>query len=817
MLAARRPLPRRWWLPLLASGLLCGAAAPHVLAVLGLALALGSPAVTRWSRRAGVAFALVGWGCVAGGVRSLAPWDHGAAAVAEVPLRYAGAVEESRAPASGSFGPAAEISLRLIDPPAASGLAAGARMRVAVWKGPLELEFGEIVELVARARTPRGLCNDGEDPYADAAWRRGIAAETSLSDARALSRRGRTGRWWDPAHLGGLWRARTGARIRATLSPTEAAIVRALVLGDQRDIAPDVRLAFTRTGTTHVLSVSGLHVAMVAAAVLVIAAGVAARLPRVAARTASRRAGAVAAMPAVGAYAWLTSPGAPILRAAVMAELYLAALALRRPFDFATALALAAIVAHAADPAALGDVSAQLSFLTVLWIWAGMRLLQRALRERRAGRPFAPGRRPWPTRIARAALAAVAASALATAGAAPILAWRFGEVSVVGLLANPIVVPVMGWGALGLGLTGMVLVPLSPLAASLAFQLAGLCVRLSVAVVTALADWPHAAVPLRWEPALLASATVALAALPAKTLGSRVARGAVGGAVACAVALAASPSSPALRASFLDVGQGDAALVEIGPATFRFLVDGGGLPRGRDPGERVLLPALRRRGIDRLDAGVVSHPEWDHFGGLDAVARAGRAGEFWWAGQRGESAAWRRFAASLEEGSIPLRVARADSAPPLARARGAIEVLHPGPGFAAASANDASLVLRVRYGAASLLFTGDIEARAEAWLLSSGARLAGSILKVPHHGSATSSGAPFVRAVRPVLAVASLGRGNAFRFPADAVRERYRGVGAEWTTTARSGEIAVESDGQLTRARRCRGAMRKGVFGPARW
>jgi len=536
---------------------------------------------------------------------------------------------------------------------------------------------------------------------------------------------------------------------------------------------------------------------MVGAAVLALTVSVAARIPWLAARVSARAVGAVAAMPAVAGYAWLTSPGAPILRSAIMAELYLVAIAVRRRFDFPTALAVAAVVVGLFEPDAPWDVSAQLSFVTILWIWSGMRLLEGAPAQRPRGR------RRLSLRVATAALAAVTASALATLGSSPILAWHFGEVSVVGIVANPIVVPLMGWGALGCGLVGLVLAPLTAAVSSPAFWLSGLCVRLSLAVATALSDLPWAVVPVGWRTALICSTVVTCGALPAPCFRHRIGRALGGAVLASALAIAASDPAPPLRVSFLDVGQGDAALVELG-ADLRFTVDGGGLARGREPGDRVLLPALRRRGIERLDGSVVSHPEWDHFGGIGALVREGKTAAVWWAGRRGESGAWRRFERALAERGIPLRVARAGPFPSLARAHGTIDVLHPATTFEPISANDSSLVFVVRYGASSVLFTGDIEAQGEAALLARSGSLGATVVKVPHHGSATSSGTAFVRGAAPALAVASLGRGNAFRFPADAVVERYRRVGSQWAGTDRAGEVIVESDGQLMRVERCR-------------
>jgi competence protein ComEC len=803
MIAVRRPVPRRWRLPLAALGFCAGEAWAGALPW-GLAVALATPWVVRRHRRVGVALGIVGAACVLGAGRSWFSSEAPRPPPPDAPLRYLGAVEDVWAAGDPEARPRGEVILRLRDPPAASGFDEDERMRITVWRGAPAVALGERIEVVARARRPAGLCNAGVDPYASAMRRLGIAADASVGDARALSKVGTESTGTGPGDLGRIWRARTRVQVDEAVGPREAGVVRALVLGDQRGIDPEVRRDFARTGTTHVLSVSGLHVALVATAVFAIVRVVAMRVPILAVRISAAPVGALAAMPAVAVYAWLTSPAAPILRAAVMAELALVAVALRRRIHFPTSFAIAALGVGAVDAAAPWDLSAQLSFTTLLWIWAGMRWIERDASGRR--------RLPWRSltrggpvaRLLPVTLGAVAASALATVGAAPLLAWHFGEVSLVGLLANPIIVPLMGWGALAAGLAGMLWVPLSTDVARTLFAASGLCVRASIATARILAEWPFAVIPIGWRSAAMLTAGFAGAMLPATTLGRRLARGVVGALLAALLAAAMSEAPTELRASFLDVGQGDAALVELGSPPFRLLVDGGGFALGREPGERVLLPALRHRGLPAIDAVVVSHPDWDHFGGLGTVIREGKAEAIWWAGQPARTSSWQRFEATAEAAKIPFRTWVAGT--PLGRSRsgGSIEVLHPPPRFDRLSANEGSLVLRVRYGAVSLLFTGDVEGQAEAVLTSTGAPLSSTVLKVPHHGSATSSGEAFVGAVRPAIAVASLGRGNRFRFPAAAVVQRYRQVGAVWFGTDVSGEVSVASDGQLLRVRSCR-------------
>jgi competence protein ComEC len=237
-----------------------------------------------------------------------------------------------------------------------------------------------------------------------------------------------------------------------------------------------------------------------------------------------------------------------------------------------------------------------------------------------------------------------------------------------------------------------------------------------------------------------------------------------------------------LRATFLDVGQGDATLIDL-PNGQSMLIDAGGNPQGgADPGERVLVPLLRARRRAHIDLVVLTHPHPDHFGGLSAVLENVKVGEFW---DSGQSAAEADFSATSRQALALVHKARAGGArvlyPPQLCGRprnfGAarVEVLWPCPDIDAGfDPNDNSLVLRVSYGKRALLFTGDIEAHAESELLASGARLRADVLKVPHHGSRTSSSSALLAAIAPSLAVISAGAVNPFGHPHSEVVARLR-------------------------------------------
>jgi competence protein ComEC len=251
-----------------------------------------------------------------------------------------------------------------------------------------------------------------------------------------------------------------------------------------------------------------------------------------------------------------------------------------------------------------------------------------------------------------------------------------------------------------------------------------------------------------------------------------------------------------LRVTFLSVGQGDAAVAEL-PGGSVLVIDGGGFPGGFDPGERVIAPFLRSRKIMHVDVLVLSHPQLDHYGGLAYLAEHFRPHEIWWNGTRAPSMRFARLENALAAAGATARVVRPGTSPRrLGDVR--VDVVHPDDANVW-GANDGSVVLRLAYGRASLLFTGDVERSAEAAIAAAPRAVAATVLKVPHHGSRTSSSSALLAAVRPEVAVVSAGAGNRFGFPAGVVRGRLHRAGAELWETPLDGAVEVLTDGRRLR------------------
>jgi competence protein ComEC len=326
--------------------------------------------------------------------------------------------------------------------------------------------------------------------------------------------------------------------------------------------------------------------------------------------------------------------------------------------------------------------------------------------------------------------------------------------------------------------------------------IASLPVRLALPLVRTLGQWRWAAIDVPIPNGL---ETLLLFGVLIGGRGSRVALTRAVGTI-CLVALALDAgwwacertARTGLRATFLDVGQGDAAVVEL-PGGRVLVIDAGGFAGSDfDTGAAIVEPFLRTRKIARLDALVMSHAHPDHAGGLAHLVRHLAPAELWWSGQ-GEGAAWDEVLRALADTGTPVRTLHAgmriSDFPE-------VDVLHPPAGWGMPSLNEGSLVLRVRDGGGAVLFTGDAERAAEAAMLARPDALAATVLKVPHHGSLTSSAPALVTAVGPRAAVVSAGADNRFGHPAPAIEARYRAAGIPFYRTDRCGALVVEMAGE---------------------
>jgi competence protein ComEC len=653
----------------------------------------------------------------------------------------------------------------------------GRRLELTTAAAPWPLALGDRIRIRVRLRQPPGPRNPGAFDQRARLAAVGIAlvGEGVLPPVRADR----------PSPLAWLERGRQRfAEAADRLPAREASVIRAIGTGDRGALDQATNESFVRSGLAHVLAVSGLHLVVVAAGLERVLRWLLLRTGPLADRLEPRRTAAALAIPATLLYAVATGAGFSVIRAAVAAGAVFAGTVLDREIAPANALGLAALVCLGAEPGALLDPSLQLSLASV----AGLVWLARPLREALPVAPAAPG--TWRARLLEPILSGFCATVAASLATAPILALHFRRLPALGLLANLAGIPI-GTALTATTALAAVTAAASPWAAQPLLWLSWPLARALLAVSDLAAAPRFAVIGIASPGPLLGLLACGLILLAPRLTGW--ARGlAVVGFAACLalpgpMRAAAAASRGQLEWLVVSVGQGDASLLRL-PDGSVVLIDGGGtFPGGPDPGARDLVPLLRDLGVSRVAAAVLSHPHPDHVLGLASVAAAVPV-ERLYTGQAELTEVAREALSSL---------------PPPRR-------LRPGDGWERAGVrfeavggaqdelveNDASLVLRVGYGTTALLFPGDLERAGEAAALAGGRSLAADAVKVPHHGSRTSSSPAFVEAVRPRWAAVSVGAGNRHGFPHQETLARWRAAGATILRTD-DGAIRLVSDGAV--------------------
>lgn len=598
----------------------------------------------------------------------------------------------------------------------------------------------------------------------------------------------------------------------------EREVLEAMTLGNQNEIPDDIRDAFNKTGTSHILSISGLHIGMVAGTFFLLIFLVLKSSEYLMLRFNIIKLAAAAAFIIVLFYAFIAGLGVPVMRATLMAFVFLVALLSGKQKDMHNTLALAGLIILVLSPDALFDISFQLSFASVWAIILIVPVFSNLLPTKMSAFPG------WVRSITRYVYLTMIVGLAATLGTLPLIVYYFDRVSLVTLIANLIAVPLLGTLTLAAAMF-FILFSFAPVLSGYCIQLASFLTQVSIYLINQLAA-------LSWSSLSVAKPAIAEIVLfyailflifqliderkkkkdsrPSTPL--RVAALkyflviAVLTAFADIIYLSLQPKlSSDLKITFLDVGQGSSVFVQF-PGGENMLIDGGGFSKSSfDVGRIVIAPYLYSQRIHKVDTVVLTHPHPDHLSGLIYILNNFGVRNFWKTDVPIEVDIFPQWEKAIRDNRINpvlfssqspemnIKGVRLKALWPPAHISGSLSSL------SYEGVNDSSLVLKITFGKISFLVPGDISVEIEKQLVASGADLKSDVLMIPHHGSIHSSRPEFVRAVGCRWAIVSAGKANVFRHPHPVVVKRYRDAGAEILSSAQHGAVMFTTDGNSVR------------------
>jgi competence protein ComEC len=733
------------------------------------------------------------------------------------------------------------------------------KVRVTVRGRGAEFGKGDRVKFRSRLRRPRNFNNPGGFDYqrymafkglCRTAYTRGdrlqIVQKSSSADLSSRLNRARQ----EMATL-----------IERSGDHPSTAILKALIIGDRSDISAELRDQFNRVGVGHILAISGLHIGIVATVAFFVFQRLLCFFQPALWRAWTRKGAAMIAVLPVCIYGLISGMSPSTQRAVIMVSAFLLTFVVERERDAFNILALAAFIILIVHPPSLFSISFQLSFMAVLSILYGITRWQARSEDARqtpAGLAF---------QVRRKLFAFFLVSAFAIGGTLPLVMHYFNQVSLIGLLANFIVVPLVGFGVIPCGLLSLFIYPISTQLASIGVEICIWVLNMVISIIGFLADLPFAAIKtftpnvvemicyylLGWV--LLQKVIVRD---PASGPGlnpyrqpvpNAIAGGLTGGTgrsgvkrtisrlivigrwiwtrvtekkiavigLGAALVLVVDAGywigqrhwNSNLRVTYMDVGQGNATLLEM-PGGYTALIDGGGFSDNNafDMGARVIAPFLLRNKIQTIDTLILTHPNSDHLNGLIYISEHFNVKTIWTNGEPHTTSGYRKFQDIIALKRIDMPdFKKLDR---LQKINGVeVRLLYPPADFMASKASDKwrktnnnSLVLKVSFDNISFLFPGDILRKAEKELVAlAGAELTCDVLLSPQHGSRSSSSNIFLAAAQPDVVVISAGWKNRFRFPHPSVVEAYQQNGCRIFRTDLNGAIIMETDGRKLTAK----------------
>jgi competence protein ComEC len=682
--------------------------------------------------------------------------------------------------------------------------------------GDLQFQYGDFIRFHSNIKKIQSFQNPGGFDYERHMKRQGIYAVGFISSPTGiiLLRQNTADNFQSKVESFRLYLKKI---IFSNASTPEREIIEAMTIGNQNEIPFDVRDHFNKTGTSHILSISGLHLGMVAAMAFFLISILLKSFEYLMLRFNTMKVAAAASFILVLIYAYIAGMGITVMRSTFMALAFLFSLLIGKQKDLYNTLSLAALIILIILPAALFDISFQLSFSSVL------SLIYIVPKFSHLSFDWFPDMPIKLKNIIHQVYLIILVSFAATIGTLPLIIFHFNRVSVVTILANLIVVPILGIAALIFCMAFILAALFSPLIAGLFVKTAAFFVQISVIIIKWLADLSWSSFnftkPNMAEITLFYLLLILLVEATQTHKTDENIEGfwmrhpvALRNLLIASLCLIAADGvylsvkeklNNNLKITAIDVGQGSSTLVQF-PHGINMLIDGGGFADSSfDMGKMVIAPFLYAERISKIDIVVLTHPHPDHLQGLIYIVNNFAVRELWCTGLKADDDLFRELEKAINKSDIKIKYVSAQTQP--VKINGVeIKILWPlkplleeGNQLSYEDANDSSLVMKIIYDNSAFLFTADISASVEDLLIKSGQNLQSDILFVPHHGSVYSSTPSFIGHVKNSQAIFSAGKTNVFRHPHPVILERYQSAGINIYRTDKNGAITLVSDGKI--------------------
>jgi competence protein ComEC len=624
-------------------------------------------------------------------------------------------------------------------------------------------------------------------------------------------------------------RRRISDLIDKTGQGAEQGVLKALIVGDRNSIPSDLKQAFNRAGIGHLLAISGLHIGIVATGAFLFFKVLLSYIKFLLRHAWTKKGAVILSVIPVCIYGLLSGMSPSTQRAVIMVTVFLAAFLFEREHDPMNTLAVAALLILIIHPPSLFSISFQLSFTAVLAILYGLSRVQIPWRS-----DSSTIKEPKRTKVLIKMFYFFMVSLFAILGTLPLTMFYFNQISLVGLFANFIFVPLIGFVVVPLGLLAVFSYPLTVSLALGCLKTGAFVLKYTIGIIHFCADLPFAAVKtvtpsyfeiccfyiLFWAVLNLKDVSSKTAVKKDKVWGEKnnlpdpsfIQKPAAITVLLVILALSADTCfwlnkrfwHNDLRVTMIDVGHGNAALMEL-PEGYNIIIDGGGFSDNSifDTGARIIAPFLWRKKIKTVDTLILSHPNSDHLNGLIYIAEHFNVKNVWTNNEAASTLGYIKFMETIKKKNIHMPDYKEIVG--IHHINGVrITIFYPPKDFIEKSKretwrdlNNNSLVLKASFGTKSFLFPGDIEMRAEYELAAiAGDKIKSTVLLAPHHGSKTSSTQTFIETVNPEVIVISSGWKSRFGFPHPKVLKRYKENRCRILGTARNGAVSMSTDGQ---------------------